>query len=250
MRKLTILVTLLICQLGFAEDLTGPQIIEKVNEIINPPQMEAVMTMQIQTSLGEKREFVYKSYSKNHGEKTLMRYLEPARSKGQATLMLNNADDIWAYFPRTKRVRKLAEHAKRQKMESSDFSYEDMGAGDAFLTEYTAVRLADEKINDLDCYKLELKRKDKDASYSKLIMWVDKSNFVTMVIDYYDFHDPELRIKRLKMEDVQVIQGIPTPMKMTMTSVMDNSQTIMTIREVNYNVNLDDNLFTERGLRE
>jgi len=49
--------------------------------------------------------FYYDSYSKNKGEKNLLRYIEPKRAKGQAILMLNYADDIWMYFPRTKRIR-------------------------------------------------------------------------------------------------------------------------------------------------
>ena len=236
---------------ALAQDLTGQDIIEKVNEIINPEAMHAVMTMVIETSSGQERTFVYETFSKNRGEKNLIRYLEPARTRGQATLMLNNADDIWAYFPRTKRVRKLAEHAKRQKMEGSDFSYEDMGSGDAFITDYQARRLKDEKVDGKDCYQIELTRKEgSEAGYSRMVLWVDKETFVTLVIDYYDLKDPDLKIKRLVMSEVEIIQGIPTAKKMVMTNVLDNSQTRMEINSVDYNVELDDDMFTERGLRE
>ena len=67
------------------------------------------------TTSGKKRTFIFEAWSRDKGEKSLIRYLEPRRAKGQATLMLNNADDIWMYFPRTQRVRKLATHAKKQK---------------------------------------------------------------------------------------------------------------------------------------
>jgi len=73
---------------------------------------------------------------------------------------------------------------------------------------------------------------------------------VTLVIDYYDLKDPDLKIKRLVMSDVEIIQGIPTAKKMVMTNVLDNSQTRMEINSVDYNVELDDDMFTERGLRE
>jgi len=86
-------------------------------------------------------------------------------------LMLNNADDIWMFFPRTQRVRKLATHAKKQKMQGSDFSYEDMGSGDAFIEDYDAQRLEDEMREGHDCFKLELTRKEgSDMSYSRLIL--------------------------------------------------------------------------------
>ncbi len=248
---LVLMIFVLMVSPTLAQELTGKQIIDKVNEIVNPQQMQATMTMVIQTSSGQERTFVYESFSKNRGEKNLIRYLQPSRSRGQATLMLHHADDIWAYFPRTKRVRKLAEHAKRQKMEGSDFSYEDMGSGDAFVKEYDAKRLNDETIEGKDCYQVELRKKeDSNAGYSRIIMWMDRESFVPLVMDYYDLRDSDLRLKRMVQSDIEIIQGIPTAKKIVMTNVLDNTQTRMEINSVDYKVELDDDLFTERGLRE
>jgi len=177
--------------------------------------------------------------------------LSPRRVKGQAILMLNNADDIWAYFPRTQRVRKLATHAKKQKMQGSDFSYEDMGSGDAFINDYIPKKLPDEKMEGYDCYKLELTRKaDSDISYSRLIMWVIKENFLPVVIDYYEENNPARLQKRLIASDIRVIDGIPTAMKLVMHNKNDNTQTEMEILEVKYNIPLDDTMFSERNLKK
>src|SRR5665648_1009785 len=113
--------------LSFGQELTGEEIINKVNELMNQDTVQSKVKMTIITTSGEERVFIYDSYSKNSGEKNLLRYIEPKRTQGQAILMLNYADDIWMYFPRTKRIRKLATNSKSQKMEGSDFSYEDTG---------------------------------------------------------------------------------------------------------------------------
>ena len=171
----------------FGQELTGDQIINKVNDLMNQETIYTKSKMTIVTTSGKTRPLESESWSKNKGEKNLIRYLAPRRIKGQATLMLNHADDIWAYFPRTKRVRKLATHAKKQKMQGSDFSYEDMGSGDIFIKDFTASLIKNEKIKGKDCYKLELIRKKKsDVSYSRLLMWVTNENFVPIVIDYYN----------------------------------------------------------------
>ncbi|TET69572.1 MAG: outer membrane lipoprotein-sorting protein [Candidatus Aminicenantes bacterium] len=207
--------------------------------------------MTIVTSSGSKRTFISESWSKNKGEKNLVRYLEPRRVKGQAILMLNHADDIWMFFPRTQRVRKLASHAKKQKMQGSDFSYEDMGSGDAFINDFSPKKLEDEKIEGYDCYKLELIRKpDSDVSYSRLIMWVIKENYYPVIIDYYDEDDPTIHEKRLVQSDIRIIDKIPTAMKMNMYNKNDNTQTEMEFLEVKYNVTLDDSMFTERSLKK
>jgi outer membrane lipoprotein-sorting protein len=233
------------------QEITGEDIIAKVNDLMNVDSSYAKSRMTIVTSSGNERTFVYESWSKNKGEKNLVRYLEPRRVKDQATLMLNNADDIWMFFPRTQRVRKLASHAKKQKMEGSDFSYEDLGGGDAFIKEYTTRRLDDEKIEGEDCYTVELTRKpDSDLSYSRLIIRVMKNNFYPLVIDYYDENDPLRLLKRLVSSDIQEMDGIPTAMALVMQNKTDNTQTWMEMIEVRYNIELDDSLFTERNLKK
>jgi uncharacterized protein YxeA len=134
-----------------AQAPTSEQIIQKVNDLMNQKSMYARARMTIVTTSGEKRTFEYESWSKDAGEKNLVRYAKPTRVRDQAILMLNNADDIWAYFPRTRRVRKLASHAKKQKMQGSDFTYEDMGSGNSFLTDFNSRRLDDSEMEDYDC---------------------------------------------------------------------------------------------------
>ncbi|MCK4575815.1 outer membrane lipoprotein-sorting protein [candidate division WOR-3 bacterium] len=207
--------------------------------------------MTIVTSSGQDRTFVYETFSKNHGEKSLMKYLKPSRVKGQAILMLNDADDIWIYFPRTKRIRKLASHAKKQKLEGSDFSYEDFGGSDAFIDDYDAVLLGEEKKEGKRCYKIELLRKEgSSVSYSKVIMWVEKETYIPLVIDYYHDDDSNLLIKELLTSDVKLIDGIYTPMKIVMYNKLDNTHTKMEVEEVTYDVDLPDDLFTEMGMQQ
>ena len=235
----------------YGQELTGEDIIQRVNDLLDVESSQSKSKMTIVTTSGEKRTFVMESWSKDNGEKNLVRYLEPRRVKDQAVLMLNQADDIWMYFPRTQRVRKLATHAKKQKMQGSDFSYEDMGSGDAFITDYTPRRLKDEKMEGHECYKVELIRKEEsDMSYSRMILWVIKENSVPVVIDYYDDKDPNRWIKRLIESDIRKIDGIWTAMKVVMQNKNDNTQTEMELLEVEYNVPLDDSMFTERGLKK
>lgn len=236
---------------GAADLQTSEEIVNRMNDVMNVDTMKGIMKMTITTSSGKKRTFIYESYSKNRGEKNLIRYLEPKRAKGQAMLMLNNADDIWAYFPRTRRVRKLATHAKRQKMEGSDFSYEDMGSGDEFINEYKSKLLREEKKEGYLCYKLGLARKkESEAGYSKLMVWVIKDNYVPVMIDYYDIDDPDLLKKTLVQYDIEYIDDIPTASKMIMYNRIDGTRTEMELVEVKYNVELDDSMFTERNLKK
>jgi outer membrane lipoprotein-sorting protein len=232
------------------QELTGPEIVQKVNDLMNPESSQAEMKMTIRTTSGQLRTFLYESYSKDRGEKSLIRYLEPVRVKNQAILMLNDADDIWAYFPMTGRIRKLATHAKRQKWEGSDFTYEDMGSGNLFVTDFDAELVGEDKVEGYDCYKVDLvRKKDANVSYSRLVMWVDMDTFVPIKINYYEDNHPDRVQKTLIQSDIRAIDDIPTAMKLVMTNQDDHSQTDLEFTKLKYNVPLDDELFTERGMK-
>jgi len=242
---------LLGAQLLSAQQIDGAQIISRVNQLMNPRSSQARIEMVIHGKGGKSRTFVYDSWSMDAGEKTLIRYLEPRRVKGQATLMLNHADDIWMYFVRTKRVRKLASHAKKQKMEGSDFSYEDMGSGQSFITDYTATRLEDARAQGAACFVVSLEKKAAThVSYSRIVMRVRQEDFLPVQLDYYDEDHPDRISKRLTQSDIHVIDGIPTAMRMVMENLNDGTRTVMSLREIAYNMDLKASLFTERGLRQ
>ena len=158
MRVLTHIVAfaVMLSSAAFSNELTGVEIVQKVTDVMNQATCRGKMKMTIVTTSGDERTFTYDSFSADKGEKNVIIYTSPKRVKGQAMLLLNNADDIWSYFPRTDRVRKLATHAKRQKMQGSDFTYEDFGAGNTFITDFDAKRLEDEKMEGYDCFRVEL----------------------------------------------------------------------------------------------
>jgi outer membrane lipoprotein-sorting protein len=250
MMKLTLAVVLALALslVGHAGEPTGSEIIRQVSDQMNQETCYAVMKLTIVTTSGKEREFVYESFSADRGEKGVIKYVSPVRVKGQAILLLNNDDDIWSYDPRTDRVRKLATHAKRQKMQGSDFTYEDMGSGDLFVTDFDAERLEDERIDGYDCFKLELTKNDRgNSSYARIVMWVTKESLVPVTVDYYDEDDPEVSIKRLIQSNIEDVDGIPTPMNMTMHNNLDDSETKLEITECSYNAEVDEARFTQRG---
>lgn len=251
MKKWMLLSLVLIGTMVFGQDPSGDQIIREVNERLNTDMSHSRMQMTTTTTEGNERTFVYESWSKNEGEKTLIRYQEPRRIQDQAVLMLNNAEDIWMYFPRTDRVRKMATHAKKQNMQGSDFTYEDMGGGDSFIEDFSAKLLTEENMQGHECHKLELIREEgADVSYSRIVMWVIIENYIPVVIDYYSEDNPDLRIKRLIQRDIKVIDGIPTAMTSVMNDLIDNTSTIMKILETEYDISLNDAMFTERELKQ
>ena len=245
--KRIILIILFLSMTISAQEVSGYTLLNRTIDVMNPEGSKATLIQTIQTTSGETRTLKYESYTAGEGKYTLMRYIEPARVRGNAMMMKNYADDIWMYNRRTRRVRKLASHAKRQNFEGSDFTYEDMGTGETWKQDYDPENMGYEQYNKVECYKLKCTPKqDADVAYSKVILWIRTKDYYPLKIDYYQ--DDKL-LKTLHMEEIENIEGHPTARKMIMKNVLENSSTVMEYENITYDVNFDQDFFTERRLR-
>lgn len=228
---------------------SAEEIIAQVTNIMSPENTYSKGTQTITTSSGKERVFEFESWSAEKGKSVLTRYTKPAAIRGQAFLMLNNADDIWSYFPRTKRVRKLASHAKKQKMQGSDFTYEDMGGGDVFEKKFNASILSVEAINNEPVWKMELLGiAEMDPPYPKIILWVRQADYFPVALDYYNEQD--FNTKSLVLSDIQTIEDYPTAMTMVMTDNKERSNTTMHTLEITYKWKPTKGFFSERNLKK
>lgn len=228
-----------------AQELTPKAIIHKIDATERVASSESVCKQIITTSSGKLRTLEMRAYTKDRNDKQLMIYMSPKRVKGDKILMLNDGDDIWFYTPKTDRVRHLASHAKRQKVQGSDFAYEDMSSG-SIEEDYTYTLLGEEKVDGRACYKFELIPTQSGPHYSKLLLWADKEKFITLKIDYYE--DDEL-LKRLNCSHIEMIDGHWYAMKLVMTNLQEGGQTVMETLEIKFDIEIEDKIFTTKNLK-
>ena len=220
-------------------------ILDSMTMVMQPISSKGKMEQQIITSSDIKRVFTFNYFSEEKGKNVLIRYIEPRKVRHNAFLIKNNGEDIWVYFPRTRRVRKLASHAKKQKAQGSDFSYEDFSGSEEWKTDYRVKqRLSGERKN----YLLTLTPKiDAETSYDSLKIYVNKLNYYPERMLYYQ---DGIHLKTLHFQNVEDVQGIPTAMIMFMENHLEESQTTMRILEMEYNVVFEQEFFTERNLKK
>ncbi|NLL14207.1 MAG: outer membrane lipoprotein-sorting protein [Fibrobacter sp.] len=225
--------------------ITVDEILDKTEANQNPQTSRVEMTQRVYESDGRENISRLISYSSGKGEKSLMEYIEPARIKGMKILMLNDGDDIWFYSPRTARIRKIASHQKNQSVNNSDFSYEDMSAKD--MREDYNIKLEGEEIkNGFACYKLVAVPKKSGSSYSKTINWIDKEKFIPVEVHYFD-EDNSLW-KKLTVDGAKLIGKYWSCEKVTMHNVLKGSKTVMEMNKIENDIELDQEMFSERYL--
>lgn len=159
---------------GFAQTLTGDEILKKVDQNITADTKILTSKMIIH---GRRASRTVESKSWIRGVKqSFTEYLAPARDAG--TKMLKLDDELWTYSPSSDRTIKISGHLLRQSVMGSDLSYEDMMEDPELSKLYQAKIAGEEVLHERNCWILELRAKTEDVAYYTRKLWVDKERFV------------------------------------------------------------------------
>lgn len=218
--------------------------LQRISDAELVPHSIAEVEQTITTSGGSERTFTLRAWSAEDGELSLMLYTDPARVRGDKILQRDGGDNIWYYMDRRDVTRHFTGNARRQSAMGSDFSYEDLASGD-MTEDYTAEFLGYEDIDGEDCVKLNCIPTESGPSYDHLLIWASRNDHLTRRIDYFD--DDGLK-KRLHISDIREIEGRTVAMHMLMENLREDSRTVMEYREITFEQEPEDWIFTQQAL--
>lgn len=151
-------------------------------------------------------------------------------------------DDRWLYLPGLDLVKRIAAGDKRTSFVGSDFFYEDISGRDINADSF-------ELLTENDTYwVLKAMPKTSDGvEFAWYQVTINKETFLPMIAEYFDAQDKLYR--RMTATKVQEYQGIPTITEMKAENLADGSYSITQMRNVQYDLGLPSEVFTERSLR-
>lgn len=189
---------------------------------------------------GEKKEMLWEMWEK--GVKRLIMFNDPPEVKGMA-LLVKDENTIYVYEPDLNKVRKIANHAKKQTMFGMDYSTDEMATFD--LHKFYDPKIVEE---DSDRAVLELEQKPgQDKAWPKLKMTIDKANhWAAIKIEY--LNDKGKKKKTEVRKGIKKKGGRWITEVMVMTDHAKKHSTTLVQAECEYNKGLDDKMFTKRFL--
>jgi outer membrane lipoprotein-sorting protein len=197
--------------------------------------------------ISEKR-WAYQRIGAHGRSKVIIRFNAPAEVKGVALLIVshpNKSSDQWMWTPAIERDRRIALQDRSTRFFGTDFSFEDLEERDVDQFDYSL--LGEETVDGAACWKIQsVPKKTKSSQYNKTIQWIRKDNYAVARAESYV--KDELA-RRLNYSDIRQIQGYWTAHELAMTDVRRNSTTKLSLRKVEYDVNLRDDAFTLQALR-
>lgn len=230
---------------AYAQTPSVTAIMEKVSHNEKIASSITHLDQTIITSKGGTRTLSIEGYSKHGGDDQLTVYTGPARVKGDKILMLHGGNDIWFYTPRTDRVRHLASNARKQKVQGSDFAYQDLEQRD-YKKDFKITFLGTEAMDHVDHYKLEAIPTETGPTYDKLILWIDPKKFT---VSKTDFYEDGLLLKTLIAADVRKTGAYWMAYKLEMYNHQSGSKTLIETKDIQVDVDLDDAQFSTQNLK-
>ncbi|OVE74746.1 outer membrane lipoprotein-sorting protein [bacterium E08(2017)] len=245
----TVLVTL-IAMTVFADDMSVMDIITKADEASyyagKDGKADVKMTIDDGKGNTRVREFTILRLNKESKDQKFYVYFKsPPDVRKMAYLVWKNVDgddDRWLWLPALNLNKRIAPGDKRTSFVGSDFLYEDVSG-----------RGVDEDTHELvgeegDLVKIKSTPKDPDSvEFSYYMVWIDTRTFLPKKAEYYDKNDKLYRI--VEALKVETIEGHPTVMEAVAKDLKSGSSTKNEFSNVDYDIGLNERIFTERFLR-
>jgi Outer membrane lipoprotein-sorting protein len=169
----------------------------------------------------------------------------PADISKTAFLVLKHPDandDRWLYLPALDLVKRIAPSDERTSFVGSHFFYEDVSGRSPNEDNHVL-----EEVTDAYYVVKSTPKDSKSVEFASYKNWIHKATFIPVKTEYYDASGEVYRT--YTASTVETIDGLPTVVESKMVDTRIGGETRMSYGDVAYDLNLPDDIFSERYLR-
>ncbi len=201
--------------------------------------------------LSSERVVAFESWDDLPGKRSLIRISEPSKDKG--TGFLKQHPNLWMYVPRVERTVRIPPSMMMQSWMGSDFTNDDLVNESSDVEDYVHTMLGVDpkagKNGDVRAYVIEYKPKEETAVvWGKIVGWVDIETSSPIRQDFYD--EDGVAIRTLLFEDVRKQGQRYVPHRWQLTPLdKEGHRTVIELELIEFDVELDDAIFTTRNLK-
>jgi len=242
----SILVFTLAVAINNAYSQDAKQIIQRAEDAIKgKTSSHSIMEMTI-TTPDYTRTMKMESWSIG-SEKALVKILAPAREADNRTLKLGN--EIWMYLRSTETTIRIPPSMMLQSWNGSDYTYDDMVRGETLTEDYDITIVGTERIDNIDCWKLQLIPKpNAPVVWGKIIYWVRKEDHLPSQVEYFDEKGKLMRT--MVMSDFKNMGERIVPTVWTMYNSDKTHSTEIKMDEASFDTKLPNNIFSLKELEK
>jgi len=230
----------------FAQQMTASEVIRKADEKFNGEKSAyMVMSMTIVRPAWQRTvEFKTWTLGKDYA---LTLITSPARDAGQSFLKRGN--EMWNWNPSINRLIKLPPSMMSQGWMGSDYTNDDIMRESSLVNDYEHEFAGEERINGRECYRIKMTAKrDAPVIWAYQTRWVDKREFLFLKAELFD--EDGILVRTETASEIKMMDGrnIPTRIEL-IPSEESGKKTIVTIKEIKFNINVKEDFFSQQNMR-
>jgi len=241
MRRLLIALLLTISASVLAAEPSIEELLDATDDINRGESSITTIEMQVKTARYE-RTMSMQAWSRGE-ENSLIRILSPAKDAGTTTLKVG--EDMWNYLPKVDRTMKIPQGMMSGSWMGSHFSNDDLVKSNRLADEFTYVN---EGLVD-GVYTIVCTAKpDAPVVWGKVVVKV-REDKIPVEVAYYD--EEGTLARTMAFSDVRDFSGRMVPATVTLTPADKPEEfTRVTTVEADFDVEIDDRIFTLQALKE
>jgi outer membrane lipoprotein-sorting protein len=248
MMKRTIYISSILFITGFSVSFSqdAKEIIKKADAKMQGEETSySIMTMKIIRPTWE-RTITFKTWTRGR-DYSLALVTAPPKENGQT--FLKRINEMWNWNPTINRLIKLPPSMMSQGWMGSDFTNDDLLKESSIVVDYDHEIIGSEKINNWDCYIIELlPHEDAAVVWGKIIKWISKEEYLQLKSEYYD-QDGYL-VKTEIAYDIKTMDGrlIPTRFELV-PEEEEGHKTMVILDEIIFNKPIDESFFSQQNMK-
>jgi hypothetical protein len=214
--------------------LSGSDVKERWATRLDGRHFTSVVRLTVTASDKEEiRELVvWRDDEKGANERLMARFESPPYLRGFALLYLeapHGPHDYFVYQPELDRVRRVSREIARQDVYGVDLEFLGFGLAQQEPTEVESLELVE--LGGTPAYRLVEEARASNPRFERRITHLDRASFVPLRTEHLRAGKSVLVATS---EEIGVVQGIPTPLRVRFERPPEGSEVVMAVRSVDY----------------
>jgi len=217
-----------------------------IDQLWRSNSSHVIMTMKVKTNRYQ-RTMKLESWSKGK-DKSLIIIRSPKKDRGIATLKVS--ENIWNYLPKINRVTKVPASMMSGSWMGSHFTNDDLVKENTYEDDYeSSITFSGVRDNKSVIEVTSIPKPDAAVVWGKVVTVIDSEKYVPLESSYFD--EENLPVRVMKFDNVITQNNRMFPARLVLHPIdKPEESTIVEYLETDFDINLNDGLFSLRSLQK
>ncbi|MFU8802691.1 MAG: outer membrane lipoprotein-sorting protein [Bradymonadaceae bacterium] len=218
------------------------EVMEKLDNLYRSKTSHGTMEMTVVNQRGT-RTLTIEQWSMGQ-DKALMVIRAPSREAGSATLKLD--EGLWNYAPRADRLIRIPSGLLSDSWMGSHFSNDDLMRETSYESDFTSTLAWATHSGARYLEVTMVPKPEAPVVWEKIVYRLTAEDWLPVQAAFFDEGKP---VRTMEFSDIKEMGGKRLPSVMTLKPQAEGEYTKMEYKDIKFDVEVDESLFSQRGLR-